>query len=95
MSRHNMEMTVTEFSPKRCVVRNCPFKPVATDYKRYTVNSPLAEEEGYFDHEVLDGGRDIWYCQEHAKSILFPIIDIAAGNTTREILQDFAADDMM
>lgn len=89
-------------APKVCVVKNCPYKPVALDDKGYTLpqnpgNGFEGDTIGVFEwnDSVPQDSRQIWYCREHAVQYLFPLIDQAKGNTMTGILQDFKDDGMM
>lgn len=72
-----------------CIVRTCEELGVILDDRNYTKwNADLFKEP-------TEANREIWYCQEHAKQYLFPIIDNIAGNTMDSILKDFKKDGML
>lgn len=86
-------------SDRHCVIRGCPFPGVALDDKNYTKAATNILDDGIFfedaDQDRYKENREIWFCNQHAVSHLFPIIERAKGYTTGQILRDFADDDMM
>ena len=72
-----------------CVVRSCEELGVCLDDRNYTKwNADLFKEP-------TAGEREIWYCQEHARQYLFPLIDRLAGNSLEPILKEFKKDGML
>ena len=76
---------------KKCIVKSCPYEPVILDAKSLT---KWRDDDGFalfdVDEEMLDGQQmETWFCLEHARDYLFPLIDQMAGNTTGQILKEF------
>ena len=79
-----------------CVIRGCEENGVCLDEKNYSQRkselSYSLEDDDEFD---IKDNRQIWFCNEHAKKHLHPIIDFLAGNSFDQILEDFADDDLL
>ena len=81
----------------QCIVRGCYAEGNCIDKQNYTqqrTDLGLSDEED-FRQEILNGSREIWYCNEHAIKYLHPMIDMAAGNTTSKILNGFREEGLM
>lgn len=78
---------------RTCIVKGCSQDPVCQDtknYVKYRSQDPLSGSGPSFDYDegALEGDREIWFCQEHAKDFLFPLIEQACGYTTQAIVQE-------
>ena len=81
-----------------CIVVGCEVPAVCLDTKNYTQRRGLVSkgaEELELALAEAPEGREIWYCEHHAKMYLFPIIDVVVGNTMDTILSDFKEEDLI
>lgn len=71
-----------------CIVMYCSAEPVIKDEKNHTKWSTAGDVlMGLMRFEGSQ--REIWYCAEHAKQYLFPLIDKAAGNSEESLIKAF------